>query len=132
MIEQINQNALASPEQIFEMVNKIIQKVHQRKASDQRISQRFPIQLPVSIQYVSDKLEPVGERVLGVTKDVSVGGVGLLATDEIQTGQAIVSFHSMGKETPPVLVEFSYCSSIGPFYQFGGAFRADWSEISES
>ena len=123
---------LANPEQIFEVVNDIFIQTEVQRLSEQRICERKPIFKSIELQFLNKDLDPVGPAIEAITRDVSVGGVGIISPILYDAGHAMIHFKDLSEETPSLLVEIRYTQQLGPFFQIGGRFCADWSSIEFS
>lgn len=123
------QTELASPEEIFEIINEIFIGAEVRKLSEQRISERKSFFLPIELQFASSDLELVGEPFDAVTRDLSVGGLGIISPVAASSEKAIVKFKTLAQERSGLLIDIRYSNSLGPFFQIGGRFCADWSSV---
>ena len=119
-------NQLATPEQVFEAVGWAINSAEKSAFSDRRISERTIVYLPVLVQLVDDASQPIGEAFPAVTRDVSVGGIGLICDRPITGKQMIVKFTVDGCSDVPMLMDIRYCNGVEPYKFVGGSFCADW------
>ena len=80
--------------------------------------------MAVAIQYLDDSYQPYGDEVCGLTRDVSVGGLGILCHEAAPTKNALVTFPELG--TDPILMKVTFCIGLGPFFHIGTSFCVDW------
>lgn len=121
---------LASPEQIFELVQDTMSAAIHSDELEQRISERLPAFLPIHLLFTDPQLQPIENSyaVSAITKDISVGGLGLISPVDAKGPIAIVSFESK-PDLNPLMLEVRYSEQTGPFFQIGGKFNADWSNV---
>lgn len=117
---------LASPEDIFALVQEIMLQQDYDHELDQRICERQPLFQPVVLQFTDAELSPLGNEISAITKDISVGGLGLIAPQAALGPNVIVNFQN-NSNSFPILLEIRHCHHIGAFYLMGGQFCADWS-----
>ena len=116
------QEAMTAPEDIFMFVNSVFDRAESARIDDQRISERTPITLPVQIDPLTDEQD----QFEAVTKDISVGGLGLISPKVVEAKRMIVRFPTLDDQT--VSIAISYQRPVGPFVQIGGNFEADWTQ----
>ncbi len=112
----------------MEIVNHVIDQTKlMMSEKGRRIGERTPVTYAVKLQFVDDDRTPVGMPVLGVTKDISHGGIGVIISTPAPSQAAYVEFPELS--LPALLVEFTNECSKGPFHVVGGGYCVDWSEI---
>lgn len=128
----LNPTHLATPEAIFETVNLALEKAQSHDFfADRRISERTTVHLPIHIQIIDQDGHPVGDAFEAITRDVSVGGIGIMSQQHIASEQVFVRFTSLDTVMSTLILDIRYCNQIGPFYFAGGSFCADWSSEEE-
>ena len=118
---------LASPEDIFEAINWALSKANHGMISDRRISDRTVAHIPIVIQPVDADCQPVGDSFEGITKDVSVGGLGMICSQPVEGKQVLVQFSGDEAVQTTLLLNVHYCNNVGPYFFAGASFCADWS-----
>ncbi|MEM7314849.1 MAG: PilZ domain-containing protein [Planctomycetota bacterium] len=116
---------LASPEDLFDVVSLVYAAVDEKNRTERRITERERAFLPVELQYLDDEFNPVGEEFEAMSRDVSVGGVGVLTSTDATLPKAILRFPTL--ETLPIMCDVRFSKPIGPFFHVGLSFCVDWS-----
>jgi hypothetical protein len=75
-----------TPDEIASFMQDVIVQYQQRTVSSRRAEVRETAAIPVFVQPLDDQLQPVGEEFAAVTRDVSVGGLGLFHTRPVPLG----------------------------------------------
>ena len=117
---------IASPEKVLETVDWAIDSSAVAMNSDRRISERSVSYLPIEIQQIDDEEQFVGGIISAVTRDVSVGGIGIISPAVIETKKLQVRFSS-DPDSKPLLMELNYCNPVSVMYFAGASFCVDWS-----
>ena len=117
---------LATPEDIFEAVSWALSRKQAERNSDRRISERTIVHLPIVVQQIDEHGEPHGHRFTAITKDVSVGGIGIMSQQAIDSPQILVQFESPEAIKTSLLLNLHYSYQVGPFFFAGASFCADW------
>ena len=103
---------LASPEDLFDVVSLVYAAVDEKNRTERRITERERAFLPVILQYIDEQLQPVGDEIEALSRDVSVGGVGVLCMDDIASTKVVLRFPTL--ETLPIMCDCLLYTSPSP------------------
>ena len=114
-----------SPDDVFDLINRLLDVADEGPVEENRISDRRPIAIPVKIQPLDANHQPVGEPFSAITRNISMGGVGLIANQTINTPIAEVTCAGQFCQQP-FLIHVRYSNQLEDFYLIGGNFVVDW------
>lgn len=118
---------LPNPEATFQTLTSILQHVEVPEKKEQRITVRKQILCPIRIQPCDNEMNPLGESFEGLSRDVSVSGVGFFSTERIDAPHVSITFKSLdasGADT--IFAEVVHQSSRGPIFVIGSKVLVDW------
>ena len=116
---------ILSPEYVLNIVSQVISSAEKKSKPNDRLSKRTVTLLPVVVKELDDDCQPTGVSFEALSKNISVGGVGLLLNREINTRYIEIEFTSI-EGCCPVIVEVRHQSQLGCFVNCGGRFHVDW------
>lgn len=121
---------MATPEQVLDVVNTITDLAKHNNQSDRRISEREQVFLPIEIFPIGSETDSEDRPSFSaISRDISVGGIGIISPRELSAEQIAVRFSSHEVESTPLLMNVHYCRQVGPLHFIGASFCADWSEL---
>jgi len=84
------------------------------RSFDRRTERRFAARNVALVQPLTADLQPLGEPMVGVTRDMSNSGIGLIVESRPATEQLAVSF-TIDDRNVWLLGELRWCDPLGPF-----------------
>jgi hypothetical protein len=112
------------PERVVNFIRRVIRGEKFFGRSERRVNLRYPVTIPVKATPLDDRQFPNGEPFLGVTRDISVGGLCMYHLEAVASRYLQLELASSGasKEHLQVVLEVVRCRQTGPLYEIGGRF----------
>ena len=112
-----------SADDVFDLIGRLWDS-HDTPVQENRASDRRPISLPVFVQPVNDHLQPVGEPFTAISRNISLGGIGFIASCPVETRLAQIRCQGLFADQS-LLIEIRHQNPVGDFYLIGGTFLVD-------
>ncbi|HZZ27679.1 MAG TPA: PilZ domain-containing protein [Pirellulales bacterium] len=114
----------APPEQVVNFIRRVIREEKFYEGMERRKNLRYPITIPVKATPLDDRCHPAGEPFLGVTRDISIGGLCLYHLAPIETHflQLELATNSGSGASLQVLLQVVRCLQTGPLFEIAGRF----------
>ena len=91
---------------------------------ERRSDTRLPFQRPVEVTPLEKDDAPLdtsgSQSVTAYTRDISVGGVGLLHDQPITSNRVLLTFELLGGETVSLVALLTWCRYLGDFWYSSG------------
>lgn len=114
---------MAPPERVVNFIRRVIRGEKFYPGAERRQSLRYPITIPVKAMPLDDQHHPVGEVFLGVTRDISVGGLCMYHLQPVNAHYLELELSSNNSdEQLHVVLEVVRCRQTGPLYEIAGRF----------
>ncbi len=136
---------LPHPEAALKAITEILKQVELPKENDKRISVRKQVMKPIVVQPCDNELNPIGKAIEGLSRDVSVSGIGFLVTEPIRTPCVSIQFVQSLKNDPAhndasqidmtasdegqsdtIYAEVVHQSQRGPVHVVGSKIMVNW------
>jgi PilZ domain len=115
---------LSPPERVANFIRRVIRGEKFYPGAERRINLRYPVTMPVRATPVNEDHVVDGEPFLGVTRDISVGGLCMYHLDRVSSPylQIELTHHHDSKDELKVVMEVVRCRKTGPLYEIAGRF----------
>lgn len=115
--------AETSPEVIASFMQQVIVQYQNYGTHHRRTEPREAIAIPVQVQRLEDDLTPVAEPKAAITRDISVGGIGLFLGERIERGMLRIRMVAPeSHEQMQILAQIEHCTPCGGYYIIGCRF----------
>jgi hypothetical protein len=121
MIRQ--QADLQPPRELLSFVERQIRNAPRHTGPERRSENRYLMAVPVLVQPVDKKHNPIGDAFAAVTRDISPTAIGLVHTEEVAHRLLAIQMR-LADELVNVIVELLWCEPLGPFEYLGARFVA--------
>lgn len=116
-----------SPEQVQSWVTEIestyLLDKPRKIGMERRAAERLVVTMPVSISPLDDDLKPGSYQLNAITRDLSVKGVGLVATSPIARDYVALTFEPFQGDSFEIIAKVIYCNDLGYYFQIGCEFQ---------
>ena len=132
---------LPHPEAALKAITDILKQVELPKENEKRISVRKQLMKPIVVQPRDRALNPIGKAIEGLSRDVSVSGIGFLVTEPISSPCVSIQFVDSLKNDPAhnnasridtsasndmIYAEVVHQSQRGPVHVVGSKIMVNW------
>ena len=116
-----------SPETAFVALKSIVAHAERQRQRhhERRITNRVPLCRVVKFQELDQQRNPIGNQVEALSRDVSLGGVGLIVTEKIRSQYLCLNFEYCTNDQT-LYVEVVHQTQQGPFFLVGCKTLVDW------
>jgi hypothetical protein len=115
--------AEASPEVIAAFMQQVIVQYQNYGTHHRRAEPREAIAIPVQIQRLDDDLTPIDEPQPAITRDISVGGIGIFHAQPYDHGMLRIRMVAPeSHEQMQILARIEHCTPCGGYYIIGCRF----------
>ena len=123
---------LLSPESTLKTIERLMCLVTEEVTEERRISTRYTLTQPVTIQPLNIDFEPSGLECSALTRDIGMNGLGLFSIRDIGSPYLRVTFDQCEEhEGGSVVMKVTQVSPQGPLFFVGGSFAIDWSRVDK-
>lgn len=115
----------SSPETITAFMQQIIVEYHNLDRNHRRSEPRELVAIPVTVQEMSEVLQPIGEPFQAVTRDISYGGIGLFHVSSLEHHRFLkITLVSPERDDVKmtILARVEHTTKCGGFYIIGCRF----------
>ncbi|WP_146520207.1 hypothetical protein [Stieleria varia] len=81
---------------------------------------------PIMLQPLADDLQPAGEPIQALSRDVTISGIGWISTVPVSDQYLSIDLFPDTHESRCVIVRVAHQLQSGPLYLGGGAVVVDW------
>ncbi|HZZ28332.1 MAG TPA: PilZ domain-containing protein [Pirellulales bacterium] len=112
------------PERVVNFIRRVIRGEKFFEGSERRSNLRYPVTMPVRATPLDDQYHPDGEAFLGVTRDISVGGLCMYHLEPVEASflRLEMTGNSGKGEHLRVVLKVVRCRQTGPLYEIAGSF----------
>ena len=111
-----------SPNLIASFMNRLGSKVRSFEGVERRAHDRFVVAIPSIVQPLDDRHIPLGKAFAAVTRDISIGGIGLLHSQPVVASFLGVRIADPEGKQFRFLVKMLRCQPLGEYFDIGGEF----------
>ncbi len=114
----------ATPNRVANFIRRVVRGEKFLNGSEHRLSVRYPVTMPVKAMPLNDQHLPDGEEFLGVTRDISEGGLSFYHLKPLEARYLKLELvNTIGMEEHlHAVMEVLRCRETGPLYEIGGRF----------
>jgi PilZ domain len=112
----------APPERVANFIRRVIRGEKFYPGAERRNSLRYPITMPVKSTPLDERQRPTEESFLGVTRDISIGGLCMYHLNAVSARFLQLELTSHSDEQLHVVLEVVRCRQTGPFFEIAGRF----------
>ncbi|HTQ37617.1 MAG TPA: PilZ domain-containing protein [Pirellulales bacterium] len=122
--ETAGKHKLKTLEPVVMFIRRVIRGEKFFPGSERRTSLRYPVTMPVRATPLDERQVPNGEAFLGVTRDISVGGLCMYHLESVESRylQLELTGNTVNEERLNVVLEVVRCRQTGPFFEIAGRF----------
>jgi hypothetical protein len=111
------------PERVASFIRRVIRGEKFYPGPERRSNLRYPITMPVKATPLDNQQNAAEEAFLGVTRDISVGGLCMYHLQPVNVRFLQLELSSHGcDEQLHVVMEVVRCRQTGPFFEIAGRF----------
>ena len=111
-----------SAEAISSFLSCVDGKVLSFEGTERRAHKRYVVAIRSLVQPMDDRRRPNGRAFNAATRDISVGGIGLIHTQPVVSEYLGVRLSSPRGDELQVLVKVLRCAPLGSYYDIAGEF----------
>ena len=109
-------------ESIASFVEGLRNKVRSFEGSERRAHERFVVAIPSTVQPLDEQHVQLGKPFTAVTRDISIGGIGLLHSQAVIAPFLDVRIADREGKQHRFLVKVLRCQPLGDYFDVGGEF----------